>query len=102
MSLPEKTINQIAQTTEITADDVLIVETSNGTKTIKYSELMKAVKTSLGVVDTLDITEEGYIPEGYLVAAALEDKQAQIRASYGYFGKEGNCGRLFGDQCGRL
>ena len=88
MSLPEKTINQIAQTTEITADDVLIVETSNGTKTIKYSELMKAVKTSLGVVDTLDITEEGYIPEGYLVAAALEDKQAQIRASYGYFGKE--------------
>ena len=88
MSLPEKTINQIAQTTDITADDVLIVEKSSGTKTIKYSDLMNAVKVSLGIVDTLEITEKGYIPEGYLVANALNDKQAQIRAAYGYNGKE--------------
>lgn len=48
MSLPEKTINQIAQTTDIAADDILIVEKSSGTKTIKYSDLMNAVKVSLG------------------------------------------------------
>ena len=88
MSLPEKTINQIAQTTDIAADDILIVEKSSGTKTIKYSDLMNAVKVSLGIVDTLEITEKGYIPEGYLVANALNDKQAQIRAAYGYNGKE--------------
>lgn len=88
MSLPEKAINQIAQTTDIAADDILIVEKSSGTKTIKYSDLMNAVKVSLGIVDTLEITEKGYIPEGYLVANALNDKQAQIRAAYGYYGKE--------------
>lgn len=88
MSLPEKTINQLAQTTDITADDILIVEKSSGTKTIKYSDLMNAVKVSLGIIDTLEITEKGYIPEGYLVANALNDKQAQIRAAYGYNGKE--------------
>ena len=88
MSLPEKAINQIAQTTDIAADDILIVEKSSGTKTIKYSDLMNAVKVSLGIVDTLEITEKGYIPEGYLVANALDDKQAQIRAAYGYYGKE--------------
>lgn len=43
MSLPEKTINQIAQTTDIAADDILIVEKSSGTKTIKYSDLMNGV-----------------------------------------------------------
>ncbi len=88
MSLPEKAINQIAKTTEIAADSLLIVEKSEGTKVIKYSDLMEAVKVSLGVVDTLDITEKGYIPEGYLVAASLNDKQAQIRAAIGYNGKE--------------
>ena len=78
MSLPEKTINQIAQTTDIAADDILIVEKSSGTKTIKYSDLMNAVKVSLGIVDTLEITEKGYIPEGYLVANALNDKPLPV------------------------
>lgn len=70
MSLPEKTINQIAQTTDIAADDILIVEKSSGTKTIKYSDLMNAVKVSLGIVDTLEITEKGYIPESGLYMQA--------------------------------
>ena len=94
MSLPEKPINQIAQTTEITEDTLLIVEKTEGTKVIKYSDLMEAVKQTLGItvmpefVDTLEITESGYIPQGYLVKQALDDKQAQIRAAYGYNGKE--------------
>ena len=45
--------------TDIAADDILIVEKSSGTKTIKYSDLMNAVKVSLGIVDTLEITEKG-------------------------------------------
>lgn len=94
MGLPEKPINQIAQTTEIADDTLLIVEKSEGTKVIKYSDLMNAVKQTLGItslpqfVDTLDITEKGYVSEGYLVKNALDDKQAQIRAAYGYNGKE--------------
>ena len=94
MGLPEKPINQITQTTEIADDTLLIVEKSEGTKVIKYSDLMNAVKKTLGItilpqfVDTLDITEKGYVSEGYLVKNALDDKQAQIRAAYGYNGKE--------------
>lgn len=94
MGLPEKPINQIAQTTEIADDTLLIVEKSEGTKVIKYSDLMSAVKQTLGItvlpqfVDTLEITEKGYVSEGYLVKNALDDKQAQIRAAYGYNGKE--------------
>lgn len=93
MSLPEKPINQIEKTTEISNDTLLIVEKTEGTKVIKYSDLMEAVKKTLGItelpefVDTLDITQSGYVPQGYLVKQALDDKQAQIRAAYGYYGK---------------
>lgn len=93
MSIPEKPINQIGKTTEITDDTLLIVEKTEGTKVIKYSDLIEVVKKTLGItvlpkfVDTLEITESGYVPQGYLVKQALDDKQAQIRAAYGYYGK---------------
>ena len=84
----EEYINQIAKTTEVAGEDFLIVEKTIGTKIIKYTDLVEEIKRSLGIVDTLEITEKGYLPEGYLVADALNNKQAQIRASWGYFGKE--------------
>ena len=90
--MANKPINQIDQTAELENDSLLIAEMTDGTKVIKFEDLAKAVKKIIGkdvnVVDTLDITEKGNVSEGYLVSEALEDKQAQIRAAYGYFGKE--------------
>ena len=90
--MANKPINQIDQTTELDTDSLIIAEMTDGTKVIKFEDFAAAVKKVIGkdveLVDTLDITEKGYVSEGYLVSEALEDKQAQIRAAYGYSGKE--------------
>ncbi len=88
MALNPKKMNEIDQTAEIKDDSLLLVELTEGTKVIRYGDLVEVIKTSLGIVDTLEITEKGFLPEGYLVAESLNDKQAQIRAAYGYNGKE--------------
>ena len=89
--MANKPINQIDQTAELENDSLIIAEMTDGTKVIKFEDFAAAVKKVIGkdvnVVDTLDITEKGNVSEGYLVSEALEDKQAQIRAAYGYFGK---------------
>lgn len=90
--MANKPINQIDQTAELENDSLIIAEMTDGTKVIKFADFAAAVKKVIGkdvnVVDTLDITEKGNVSEGYLVSEALEDKQAQIRAAYGYYGKE--------------
>ena len=61
--------------TQIADSDVLIVDSaSGGTRKITYAQLCQAVKQTLGireVIDSVNITEDGYLMGGKVIADAL-------------------------------
>lgn len=70
-----KKIGELPAITDITEGSLLVVNTANGTKKITYEDLCKAVKLSLGiptVVQSIDITEPGNIPDGPIIKAAFD------------------------------
>ena len=61
--------------TQIADSDVLIVDSaSGGTRKITYAQLCQAVKQTLGireVIDSVNITEDGYLMGGKVIADEL-------------------------------
>ena len=68
--------------TQIADSDVLIVDSaSGGTRKITYAQLCQAVKQTLGireVIDSVNITEDGYLMGGKVIADAL----AQLNSKF--------------------
>lgn len=85
-------INELEKATQITESDLFLLEQTKGTKKLDFKALVEALGIAMPkeftFVNSLDITEKGYVSEGYLVAQRLLDLEAQIRAPFGYFGKE--------------
>ena len=70
-----KKIGELPAITDVPAESLLIVNTENGTKKITYEDLCQAVKATLGiptVVQSIDITEPGNIPDGPVIKAAFD------------------------------
>ena len=70
-----KKIGELPAITDIPEGSLLVVNTANGTKKITYEDLCQAVKLSLGiptVVQSIDITEPGNIPDGPIIKAAFD------------------------------
>ena len=70
-----KKIGELPAITDVPAGSLLIVNTENGTKKITYEDLCQAVKATLGiptVVQSIDITEPGKIPDGPVIKAAFD------------------------------
>ena len=70
-----KKIGELPAITDVPAGSLLIVNTENGTKKITYEDLCQAVKATLGiptVVQSIDITEPGNIPDGPVIKAAFD------------------------------
>lgn len=70
-----KKIGELPAITDIPDRSLLIVNTENGTKKITYEDLCQAVKATLGiptVVQSIDITESGNIPDGPVIKAAFD------------------------------
>ena len=79
---------------EIQEEDILVVNTAGGTRKITYAELCEAVKITLGireVVESVNITEPGFLMDGQTASEALAQlngnieqlgSQSRFRVSY--------------------
>ena len=75
--------NDLQALTEIADNDVLIVDTGEGTRKITYGALCAAVKNTLGireVVESTNITEPGFLMDGKTASEAL----AELYSKNGY------------------
>lgn len=72
--------------TQIADSDVLIVDSaSGGTRKITYAQLCQAVKQTLGireVIDSVNITEDGYLMGGKAIADALAQLNSNMQMHY--------------------
>lgn len=71
--------------TQIADSDVLIVDSaSGGTRKITYAQLCQAVKQTLGireVIDSVNITEDGYLMGGKVIADELAKLNDDIEST---------------------
>lgn len=68
--------NDLQALTEIADNDVLIVDTGEGTRKITYGALCAAVKNTLGireVVESTNITEPGFLMDGKTASEAFAE-----------------------------
>ena len=68
--------NDLQALTEIADNDVLIVDTGEGTRKITYGALCAAVKNTLGireVVESTNITEPGFLMDGKTASEAFTE-----------------------------
>ena len=75
--------NDLQALTEIADNDVLIVDTGEGTRKITYGALCAAVKNTLGireVVESTNITEPGFLMDGKTASEAF----AELYSKFGY------------------
>ena len=66
---------------EIQEEDILVVNTAGGTRKITYAELCEAVKITLGireVVESVNITEPGFLMDGQTASEALAQLNGNI------------------------
>lgn len=78
---------------EIQGEDILVVNTAGGTRKITYAELCEAVRATLGVrevVESVNITEPGFLMDGKTVSDAFAQLNGNIeqlnshRLQFGY------------------
>lgn len=90
-----KKIGELPAITDVPAGSLLIVNTENGTKKITYEDLCQAVKATLGiptVVQSIDITEPGNIPDGPVIKAAFDSVNDLLLGAATYSaGKRSKC-----------
>lgn len=83
--------NDLQALTEIADNDVLIVDTGEGTRKITYGALCAAVKNTLGireVVESTNITEPGFLMDGKTASEAFAElySNSEITGTYAYVG----------------
>ena len=74
--------NDLQALTEIADNDVLIVDTGEGTRKITYGALCAAVKNTLGireVVESTNITEPGFLMDGKTASEALAELYSKFQ-----------------------
>ena len=88
----DRRVSDLPGISDIPAESVLLVETTDGTKKILFDDLCQAVKDALAiptVVQSVNITEAGKIPDGPVIKEAFDAVNDLLlgAATYGY-GKE--------------
>lgn len=110
LSVQTKKIPELNATTDISSDDMLIVELADGgTRKMTYGSLIAVIQASLkgnedamltiANISSIQTDVEGKVPSAALLKA-MNDKEAvmfrELMAPYGYFGIEQNIDTLMG------
>lgn len=86
-----KRFGDLDSVTDMAPTDIIAISTENGSKKITFQDLFTAVKELLAiptVVDSIDISESGKIPDGPVIKKTFDDLLNPIMEAATYAGKE--------------